>query len=68
MGGQILALIGHKKIDKLSKNIKIKKRLRQGDTLLPILFTAALEEIFKRVKLEDGMKRKLNEAEQLEIC
>ena len=29
--------------------------MRQGDTLSPILFTSALEEIFKRVEIEDGV-------------
>lgn len=37
--------------DKTSGTIEIERGVRQGDTLSPILFTAALEEIFKRAEL-----------------
>ena len=36
----------------LSRKIDINKGVRQGDTLSPNLFTAALQEIFKRVYFE----------------
>ena len=38
--------------NKLSASINIEKGVRQGDTLSPILFTAALKEIFKRTSLD----------------
>ena len=38
--------------DVLSRKIDINKGVRQGDTLSPNLFTAALQEIFKRVDFE----------------
>lgn len=38
--------------DLLSRKIDIHKGVRQGDTLSPNLFTAALQEIFKRVEFE----------------
>ena len=38
--------------DKLSTSINIEKGVRQEDTLSPILFTAALKEIFKRTRLD----------------
>ena len=31
------------------------KGVRQGDTLSPVIFTAAVEEIFKRMKIEAGI-------------
>ena len=31
------------------------ERLRQGDTLSPVVFTAAVEEIFKRMEIEAGI-------------
>ena len=40
----------------LSRKIKITKGVRQGDTLSPVMFTSALEEIFKRVNIETGVK------------
>jgi hypothetical protein len=45
----------------LSDIIKIQKGVRQGDTLSPVLFTAAVEEIFKRTNQSSGVNgRKLN--------
>ena len=45
--------------DKLSASIKIEKGLRQGDRLSSILFTVALENIFKRTELDlTGIKIK----------
>ena len=41
--------------EKLSEKIKIQKGVRQGDTLSPIMFTAAVEEIFKRIPAETGI-------------
>ena len=41
--------------ESLSEKINILKGVRQGDTLSPILFTSAVEEIFKRVEIEDGV-------------
>ena len=41
--------------ESLSDKINILKGVRQGDTLSPILFTLAVEEIFKRVEIEDGV-------------
>ena len=40
---------------KLSGKIKIMKGVRQGDTLLPVVFTASVEEIFKRTNIEAGI-------------
>ena len=39
-----------------SKEIRIEKGVRQGDTLSPNLFTAALEEIFKRTITQKGIR------------
>ena len=42
--------------DKDTTEIKILKGVRQGDTISPKLFTAGLQEIFKRVEWsEDGV-------------
>ena len=41
-----------KRTEKLSGKIKIMKGVRQGDTLSPVMFTAAVEEIFKRMNIE----------------
>ncbi|MEE4247402.1 MAG: reverse transcriptase domain-containing protein [Kangiellaceae bacterium] len=41
--------------ESLSKKVSIMKGVRQGDTLSPVLFTAAVEEIFKRVDVENGI-------------
>ena len=41
--------------EKLSGKIKIMKGVCQGDTLLPVMFTAAVEEIFKRMNIEAGI-------------
>ena len=40
----------------LSRKIKITKCVPQGDTLSPVMFTSALEEIFKRLNIETGVK------------
>jgi len=39
----------------LSRKISIMKGVRQGDTLSPVMFTSAVEEIFKRVNIEIGI-------------
>ena len=41
--------------EKLSRKISIMKGVRQGDTLSPVMFTSAVEEIFKRVNIETGL-------------
>ena len=41
--------------EKLSGKTKIMKGVRQGDTLSPVMFTAAVEEIFKRTNIEAGI-------------
>ena len=41
--------------EKLSGKIKIMKGVRQGDTLSPVMFTAAVEKIFKRMNIEAGI-------------
>eukprot|EP00795_Rhopilema_esculentum_P008762 gene8762-biopygen9749 len=41
--------------ESLSRKIKIMKGVRQGDTLSPVMFTAALEEIFRRMEVEEGI-------------
>uniref|UniRef100_A0A3P9I880 ribonuclease H n=1 Tax=Oryzias latipes TaxID=8090 RepID=A0A3P9I880_ORYLA len=41
--------------ESLSRKIKIMKGVRQGDTLSPVMFTAALEEIFRRMEAEAGI-------------
>ena len=38
--------------EKLNVKIKIMKEVRQGDTLSPVMFTAAVEEIFKMINIE----------------
>jgi hypothetical protein len=43
------------KTDILSRKFQIKKGVRQGDTLSPQMFIAALEEIFKRVNTDTGL-------------
>ena len=40
---------------KLSGKIKIMEGVLQGDTLSPVMFTAAAEEIFKRMNIEAGI-------------
>ena len=40
--------------EKLSRRIKIMKGVRQGDTLSPVMFIAAVE-IFKRMDIEAGI-------------
>ena len=40
---------------KLSGKIRITKSVHQGDTLSPVMFTAAVEEIFKRMNIEAGI-------------
>ena len=39
----------------LSEKLKIMKGVRQGDTLSPVFFTAAVEEIFKRTDQISGI-------------
>ena len=39
----------------LSGKIKITKGVRQGDTLSPVMFTAAVDESFKRMNIEAGI-------------
>ena len=41
--------------EKLSGKIKIMKGVRQGDTLSPVMFTAAVEKIFRRKNIEAGI-------------
>ena len=41
--------------ESLSRKVKIMKGVRQGDTLSPVIFTAALEEIFRRMEIEVGI-------------
>ena len=41
--------------EKLKGNIKIMKGVRQGDTLLPVVFTVAVEEILKMMNIEAGI-------------
>ena len=41
--------------DTVSRKICIMKGVRQGDTLTPVMFTAALEEIFRRIEYETGI-------------
>ena len=41
--------------DTVSRKICIMKGVRQGDTLSPVMFTAALEEIFRRIEYETGI-------------
>ena len=43
------------KTEKLSERIKIMKGVRQGDTLSPVMFTAAMEKIFMRMNIEAGI-------------
>ena len=43
------------KTEKLSGKIKIMKGVRQGDTLSLAMFTAAVEEIFKRMNIKAGI-------------
>ena len=44
-------------LHKESEKIRIKRGVRQGDTISPKLFTATLESIFKRLNWENkGMK------------
>ena len=43
------------KTEKLSERIKIMKGVRQGDTLSPVMFTAAVENIFMRMNIETGI-------------
>ena len=41
----------------VSKAIQIERGVRQGDTISPKMFTAAMEEIFKKLNLQDrGLK------------
>ena len=41
--------------EKPSGKIQITKGVSQGDTLSPVMFTAAVEEIFKRMNIEPGI-------------
>ena len=41
--------------EKLSGKIQIMEGVRQGDTLSPVLFIAAIEKIFKRMNIEAGI-------------
>ena len=41
--------------EKLSEKVKIQKGVRLGDTLSPAMFTAAVEEIFKRIPSDIGI-------------
>eukprot|EP00794_Sanderia_malayensis_P004319 gene4318-4893_t len=41
--------------ESLSRKFKIMKGVRQGDTLSPVMFTAELEEIFRRMEIEVGI-------------
>ena len=41
--------------EKLTGRIKIMKGVRQGDTLSPVMFTAAVEEIFKTMNIGAGI-------------
>ena len=41
--------------ESLCRKVKIMKGVRQGDTLSPVMFTAALEEIFRRMEVEVGI-------------
>ena len=45
------------KTEKLGGKIKIMKGVRQGDTLSPVMFTAAVEEM--RMNMEAGIKIKI---------
>ena len=45
----------HVRTEKLSGKIKIIKSIRQGETLSPVMFTAAVEEIFIRMNIEAGI-------------
>ena len=41
--------------------MKIRKAVRQGDTLSPVMFTAEIEETFKRLNIKTGINgKKLN--------
>ena len=42
------------KAEKLSRKINIMEGVRQGGTLSPIMFIAAVEEIFKRIEWDSG--------------
>ena len=44
-----------KRKENLTCKLKIMKGVRQGDTLSPVMFTAAVEEIFKRMNIEAGI-------------
>ena len=44
-----------KRTEKLSGKRNIMKGVRQGDTLSPVMFTAAVEEIVKRMNIEAGI-------------
>lgn len=41
--------------DTVSRKICIMKGVRQGDSLSPVMFTAALEEMFRRIEYETGI-------------
>uniref|UniRef100_A0A3P8U2M2 ribonuclease H n=1 Tax=Amphiprion percula TaxID=161767 RepID=A0A3P8U2M2_AMPPE len=41
--------------DTVSRKICVMKGVRQGDTLSPVMFTVALEEIFRRIEYETGL-------------
>ena len=43
------------KTEQLITKIKIMKGVRQGDTLSPAVFRAAVEDIFKRMNIEAGI-------------
>jgi hypothetical protein len=53
---------------KNTSKFQIKKCFRQGDTLSPQIFIAALEEIIKRVNTDTPLKNQWTNTEQPKIC